>query len=86
MITRDFQLADLDARWTPNVEFGSFGLHADSTIWRLARGCHQTSEIAGGDEARRSSYKDNALESRPSIFLATKSRDLYSPDCGILPI
>ena len=39
---------------------GRFGLQADSTIWLLARGCHQPSSFAGGDDARSSSYKDDA--------------------------
>jgi len=37
MITRDLVVGDLDAKWTPNRRVGLYGLHADSTIWPLAR-------------------------------------------------
>jgi hypothetical protein len=37
MITRDLAVGDLDAKWTPERRRGRYGLHADSTIWPLAR-------------------------------------------------
>ena len=78
MITRDLAVGDLDAKWTPERRRGRYGLHADSTIWPLARAVAiQPSWFAGGDDARSFPYKDVAPQPPPADFgVAPESADL----------
>ena len=54
------ETSETNAKWTSERRPGRYGLHANSTIWPLARGRHQPSWFAGGHDARSIPYKDVA--------------------------
>ena len=56
MITRDLEVGDLDAKWTPERRRGRYGLHSDSTIWPLAR-------------AVATNLRGSLEETTPEVFL-----------------
>jgi hypothetical protein len=72
MITRHLVVVDLDAKWTPKRGLGWFGLHADSTIWRLARAV-ATSLLGSLEETTPDVLPIRRMpwNSAPPIFLST---------------